>query len=93
MDDERGIEGPIPDESVSSADQGIHAFSINNPEYPQANRFVPAAQEIYRTSSSLRTIDRIVIHITDGGANINGTIGWFQNPRPVSIPYSWVNQT
>ena len=31
--------------------------------------------------SSPREIRQIVIHITDGGSRITGTIGWFQNPN------------
>ncbi len=71
---ERGIEGPIPD--VPS--QGM-AFSVP-PEYPQASRFEPAATGNFTPMASPRTISRVVIHITDGGANINGTISWFKNP-------------
>jgi N-acetyl-anhydromuramyl-L-alanine amidase AmpD/V8-like Glu-specific endopeptidase len=78
----RGIEGPIPDDVATAQSLGARARALNapSPEYPQAKRFVPAASGNYRASSSARSIERVVIHITDGGANINGTIGWFQNP-------------
>ncbi|KAB8194961.1 hypothetical protein FKV24_005700, partial [Lysobacter maris] len=56
------------------------ALNAPTPEYPQADRFVAAHSGNYRATSGGRTIERVVIHITDGGANINGTIGWFQNP-------------
>lgn len=46
------------------------------PQYPQASRFVPA--KFYGKSKNTRSIRRIVIHITDGGSNINGTISWFR---------------
>jgi N-acetyl-anhydromuramyl-L-alanine amidase AmpD/V8-like Glu-specific endopeptidase len=74
-DDGPGIEGPIPDEESEAK-----AFSAETPEYPQAARFEPAASSNYRKSGKNRTINRIVIHITDGGRNINGTISWFKNP-------------
>ena len=81
-DDARGIEGPIPDDTTParSRDAFGTALTAPSPEYPQASRFVPAATGNYRANANPRTIDRVVIHITDGGANINGTIGWFQNP-------------
>jgi N-acetylmuramoyl-L-alanine amidase/Papain-like cysteine protease AvrRpt2 len=62
------------------------------PDYPQATRFEPAGAGHFTPRSS-RTIDRIVIHITDGGPNISGTIRWFQLPqnhphfKPVSSHY------
>ncbi|GAB3389078.1 N-acetylmuramoyl-L-alanine amidase [Lysobacter fragariae] len=81
-DASRGIEGPIPDDVATSQSLAAvgRALSAPSPEYPQASRFVPADSGNYRTSTSPRTIERVVIHITDGGANINGTVGWFQNP-------------
>ena len=45
-------------------------------EYPKASRFVPA--KYYGKYKSTRPIRRIVIHITDGGSNINGTVSWFR---------------
>jgi N-acetyl-anhydromuramyl-L-alanine amidase AmpD len=56
------------------------------PEYPLATRFEGANQNNYQhyqgtVTQTLRPIRRIVIHITDGNANINSTIGWFQNPN------------
>jgi len=55
------------------------------PEYPGAARFVPAAPANYRVRPAppaigSRIIIRVITHITDGGANINGTISWFKNP-------------
>jgi N-acetyl-anhydromuramyl-L-alanine amidase AmpD len=72
---ESGIEGPIPDVWEYLPESAL-------PEYSQATRFVPAAAGNYRVwhESTPRPVRRIVIHITDGGANINGTISWFQNP-------------
>lgn len=78
--EDRGIEGPIPDEQALP-EQQAYSFPLMAAEYPQANRFVPAAQGNYRALSTPRAIKRIVIHITDGGANINGTINWFKNPE------------
>jgi N-acetyl-anhydromuramyl-L-alanine amidase AmpD len=54
-------------------------------EYPGAARFVSAAPTNYRARPAppalgSRAITRIITHITDGGANINGTISWFKNP-------------
>ncbi|MGH8248764.1 MAG: N-acetylmuramoyl-L-alanine amidase, partial [Gammaproteobacteria bacterium] len=76
---DRGIEGPIPDQASSNIRQPF-SLSLSAPEYPQAARFEPAASGNYRHSTSPRTIGRVVIHITDGGPNINGTISWFKNP-------------
>lgn len=77
-DDQHGIEGPIPDESAAT--QALARQLALSPEYPQASRFEPADSGNYRAVSAARTINRIVIHITDGGSKINGTIGWFKNP-------------
>ncbi len=82
------IGGPIPDEiapdqSAATSAQGWYGsrgLTLTTPEYPQASRFEPANAGNFRVVSGTRTIDRIVIHITDGGANINGTISWFKNP-------------
>lgn len=80
------IGGPIPDEAqggTTSAAQGLYrsrSLTLTAPEYPMASRFEPANPGNYRAKSTARTIDRIVIHITDGSANINGTISWFKNP-------------
>ena len=79
-DDDRDIGGPIPDDLASAQAYGTRGLALTAPEYPGARRFEPAATGNYRAVSGKRTIDRIVIHITDGGANINGTIGWFKNP-------------
>src|SRR5262245_3191328 len=75
-DSVHGIEGPIADSDATA--QGLAAGT--SAEYPQASRFAPAANVNYRTVSGARAINQIVIHITDGGSKINGTIGWFQNP-------------
>ncbi len=83
-DDARhGIEAPIPDDVATARSQARNprALSAPTPEYPQADRFVAAHGGNFRATSGGRRIERIVIHITDGGANINGTIGWFQNPQ------------
>jgi N-acetyl-anhydromuramyl-L-alanine amidase AmpD/uncharacterized protein YycO len=76
-DGEHGIEGPIPDAGVAAAQQSL-AYPLTASEYPQANRFAPASSSNFRAASR-GSVSRVVIHITDGGANINGTIGWFQN--------------
>jgi N-acetyl-anhydromuramyl-L-alanine amidase AmpD len=80
-DDSHDIGGPIQDGGPSSSAQSYgRQLEATAPEYPQASRFAAAAAGNYRARTSPRTINRIVIHITDGGANINGTVGWFQNP-------------
>jgi hypothetical protein len=74
-----GIDGPIPDEGGAPiAAQGLSAPA---PEYPGASRFEPADPANYRARTTPRTIERIVIHITDGGARIGGPISWFKNPE------------
>src|SRR5207244_2153452 len=73
------IGGPIPDANGAAAVATALGGAIT-PEYPQASRYAAAASSNYRAVSGTRTINRVVIHITDGGKNINGTIGWFQNP-------------
>jgi V8-like Glu-specific endopeptidase len=80
QDDGPGITGPMPDDDDVSQGLGLRALDAPAPEYPGASRFAPAAAGNYRAVSSPRTIDRVVIHITDGGSRIAGTIGWFQNP-------------
>ena len=77
--DAHGIEGPIPD-TTDETRAAAQALGAPAPEYPQASRFEPAASGNYTAMSSPRTIERVVIHITDGGANVNGTIAWFKNP-------------
>jgi N-acetyl-anhydromuramyl-L-alanine amidase AmpD len=77
-DDQHGIEGPIPDDSAAA--QSLARSLALSPEYPQASRFEPADSANYRAVSGTRTVNRIVIHITDGGPKINGTISWFKNP-------------
>lgn len=51
-----------------------HAFT--EAEYPQA-RWIPASSQNYSVRSS-RTIDTIIIHVTQG--SYSGAISWFQNP-------------
>ncbi|HKO14835.1 MAG TPA: N-acetylmuramoyl-L-alanine amidase [Gemmatimonadaceae bacterium] len=73
--DDPGIEHGIPEESAKEPDDDA-------PEYPQASRFLSAAAGNYhqRPAAPPRAIRRIVIHITDGGAEINGTIAHFRDP-------------
>jgi len=86
VDEDSGydIGGPIPDgEGATSNAQswyGARGLTLTTPEYPQASRFEAAHSGNYRATGAPRSIDRIVIHITDGSANINGTISWFKNP-------------
>lgn len=80
-DSTHGIDGPIPDDVATAQSLAVsRAMTGPGAEYPQASRFAAADSGNYRAVSGTRTIERVVIHITDGGANINGTIGWFQNP-------------
>jgi V8-like Glu-specific endopeptidase len=81
-DDANGIEGPVPDDEASAQGLGLRggALEAPAPEYPGASRFAPAHPSNYRSVSAPREINEIVIHITDGGRRIGGTIGWFQNP-------------
>jgi hypothetical protein len=44
--------------------------------YPHVSRFIPA--KFFSRPARPRQINRIVIHITDGGSDINGTIRWFK---------------
>ena len=80
-DDGPGIEGPIPDDAAAPATPAVQSLDAPQPEYPGASRFAPAHTGNYRARSSPRTIDEIVIHITDGGSRLSGTVGWFQNPE------------
>src|SRR5207248_36022 len=74
--DEPGIEGPIPDAPTTAAGLRYSKAQTIAPEYPQASRFVAADSGNFRATGGTRTINRIVIHITDGGANINGPVSW-----------------
>ncbi len=77
--EDHGIDGPIPDEAASTVAASLaRARALTAAEYPQASRFVAARW--FRVPATPRTLSRVVIHITDGGSNINGTVGWFQNP-------------
>jgi len=82
-DDAAHDAGPIPDAPASAAQgwQGARGLTLTAPEYPQADRFEPANPGNYRAVSGTRTIDKIVIHITDSGANISSPINWFKDPR------------
>jgi V8-like Glu-specific endopeptidase/N-acetyl-anhydromuramyl-L-alanine amidase AmpD/uncharacterized protein YycO len=89
-----GVDGPVPDDgepAVSTAGYAA-AASAPSPEYPQASRFVPANAGNFSVGSGTRAISRIVIHITDGGRNINGTISWFQDPRAKASAHYVVGQ-
>jgi hypothetical protein len=84
-----GVDGPIPDDTGGVAAAAVAEALAVTPEYPGASRFVPAHPTNYRARSSPRTIERIVIHITDGGANINGTVSWFASQhQPPAGPSS-----
>jgi hypothetical protein len=71
-----GIEGPPPEpvDSVASA------LGKPQPEYPPATRFEPAAPGNFETRKKPRTVDRIVIHITDA-TTTGSTVSWFQNTK------------
>jgi N-acetyl-anhydromuramyl-L-alanine amidase AmpD len=79
----RGIEEPIPDEDEALAEDGLEE-SPPAPEHPVATRFVSA--RYFGPRHAPRVIRRIVIHITDGGPNIESTIRWFQNPVKDGLP-------
>lgn len=80
-----GIEEGVPDDEATAAitAQALRARALDTPqpEYPGASRFAPAHASNYRRRDSAREIRQVVIHITDGGTRITGTIGWFQNPN------------
>ncbi len=76
-----GIDGPIPDGPEIAESQSVARALDITPEYPQANRFAPAAAGNFYPRSSPRTINKVVIHITDGQPKIEGTVAWFQNPN------------
>ena len=82
-DDSYGIEGPIPDDAAAAQAQALRSRALEAPapDFPGASRFAPAHPSNYRAVTAPRAIDQIVIHITDGGSRITGTIGWFQNPN------------
>jgi N-acetyl-anhydromuramyl-L-alanine amidase AmpD len=79
-DSAHGIDGAIPDGPEAPSAPALASALSGDSEYPQASRFAPAAASNYRVSRGTRTIERVVIHITDGRENINGPISWFQNP-------------
>jgi N-acetyl-anhydromuramyl-L-alanine amidase AmpD/V8-like Glu-specific endopeptidase len=77
------IGAAIPDAPASAAQgwAGARGLTLTAPEYPQADRFEPANPGNYRAVTGTRTIDKVVIHITDSGANISSPINWFKDPR------------
>jgi N-acetyl-anhydromuramyl-L-alanine amidase AmpD/V8-like Glu-specific endopeptidase len=76
-DVQHGITGPVPD-TYSSA-QGLARPLAISPEYPGASRFEPSPN--FKRVSGTRTINRLVIHITDGWGKIDGTVSWFKDPK------------
>jgi N-acetylmuramoyl-L-alanine amidase/Papain-like cysteine protease AvrRpt2 len=73
--------GPIPDDDHADGPALIASgLDAPTPEDPFASRFEPAATSNYRVTAG-QAIRRIIIHITDGGRRIAGTIEWFQNPK------------
>lgn len=70
----------LPDEgpSVQIATEQSYSRALTTPDYPNTSRFIPSPN--FTHPAEPRSIDLIVIHITDGAPNINGTINWFQNP-------------
>jgi hypothetical protein len=63
-----------------------------SPDYSGASRYVQA--KFFRGMPAGRTVNRVVIHITDGQPKVDGTIAWFQDPKkkdgsplPVSAHY------
>lgn len=104
-----GIDGPVTDFLVRTS-TGQLAFITDvgedelttilpgdrgqptpTPEYPLASLFVPAKH--YRETSG-RTIDRIVIHITDGQPDHMRTASFFQDPdsdgKPVYVSAHYI---
>jgi|JI10StandDraft_1071094.scaffolds.fasta_scaffold00795_31 N-acetyl-anhydromuramyl-L-alanine amidase AmpD len=77
-DVEPGIDGPIPDDAVADGEAVAMALQAVPPEYSGARRYVEARAGHFRVPATPRTIDRIVIHITDG-TSTNGTVGWFRS--------------
>jgi len=84
--------GPIPDIG-ESAERVAVASSLDAPmpEDPIASRFVPASTSNYRVATG-RTIERIVIHITDGGPRSAGTISWFRDPAAKASAHYVIGQ-
>lgn len=84
VDEDSGydIGGPIPDDAATTAQgwYGARGLTLTTSEYPMASRFEAAATGNFRAVGGTRTIDKIVIHITDSGANISSPINWFKNP-------------
>ncbi len=71
-----------PNDAATTAQgwYGARGLTLTASEYPMASRFEAANAGNYRAVSGTRTIDKIVIHITDSGANIGSPISWFKNP-------------
>ncbi|MFT3770928.1 MAG: peptidoglycan recognition family protein [Minicystis sp.] len=82
LDAEPGIEGPIPEPPVVQKESA-------GTDYPGASRFVAA--KFFQTSNASRSIQRVVVHITDGSPRIDGTISWFQDPKAANGTYSKVS--
>ncbi len=80
--DQRTPDQRTPDEPSTTAQgwYGARSLTLTASEYPMASRFEAANAGNYRAVSGTRTIDNIVIHITDSGANISSPISWFKNP-------------
>ena len=77
-DDEHGIDGPLmadEDGTLLSAAQAW-ALQAPSPEYSGASRFAPATA--FRAVSGVRTINRIVIHVTDAPTT-SSTVNTFTN--------------
>lgn len=93
-----GIEGGIPDDDTNLVSAQAYTRALEQtPEYPQASRFAPAAPVNYRAWRDPRPINRVVIHINDGGSKVSGTVGWFQNPhqrnsqnKPITVSAHYV---
>jgi V8-like Glu-specific endopeptidase len=73
-----GIEGPLEEGESFSQMQAYARPFTTSPEYPAASSFVQARHR--RTPSTPRTIQRIVIHITDGQGEARRTAEYFQDP-------------
>src|SRR5262249_38485884 len=68
--------------AVEQSTRQARALDAPAPDYPAASRFVPAHRNNYTAGRRQDIpVDRIVIHITAGGPNIDGTISWFQLPH------------
>ena len=75
------IEAPIPDAPEDDARRRPLPRTLDAPAPDPAGE--PLRSRGGEAMSSARTIDKVVLHITDGGANkiSNGTIARFRNPQ------------